>query len=122
MDDQPVWLSTRKGHILSLPYPQEINDSAAIMGRQVGAAEFADMVIDQFDELLMQSRGQPLCMGIALHAMVIGQPFRMKHLRRALEHIHRRSADCWLATAGDIARYSQGVVPRPGAPAAGGTA
>jgi peptidoglycan/xylan/chitin deacetylase (PgdA/CDA1 family) len=121
MDDQPVWLRTRGGHILSLPYPQEINDSAAIMVRQVSAADFADMVIDQFDELLSQSRGQPLCMGIALHAMVIGQPFRMKHLRRALEHIHRRSADCWLATAGDIARHSRSVIAQP-RNTAGGTA
>lgn len=114
MDDQPVWLRTRSGHILSLPYPQEINDSAAIMGRQVGAAEFADMVIDQFDELLRQSRDQPLCMGIALHAMVIGQPFRMKHLRRAMEHLQRHQDRCWFATAGDIARFSETVIPRPG--------
>ena len=115
MDDQPVWLRTRGGHILSLPYPQEINDSAAIMGRQVGAAEFADMVIDQFDELLLQSREQPLCMGIALHAMVIGQPFRMKHLRRAMAHIQRHQSQCWFATAGDIARFSETVIPRPAA-------
>jgi len=115
MDDQPVWLRTRSGHILNLPYPQEINDSAAIMGRQVGAAEFADMVIDQFDELLRQSREQPLCMGIALHAMVIGQPFRMKHLRRAMEHIQRHRDACWVATAGDIACYTETVIPRPGA-------
>jgi allantoinase len=115
MDDQPVWLRTRSGHILNLPYPQEINDSAAIMGRQVGAAEFADMVIDQFDELLRQSRDQPLCMGIALHAMVIGQPFRMKHLRRAMEHLQRHRDQCWFATAADIARFSETVIPRPGA-------
>ncbi len=113
MDDQPVWLATRGGHILNLPYPQELNDSAAIIGRQVGAAEFADMVIDQFEELLSQSRHQPLAMGIALHAMIVGQPFRLRHLRRALEHIARRKADCWLATAGEIARFSQTAIPRP---------
>lgn len=119
MDDQPVWLNTRQGHILSLPYPQEINDSAAIIGRQVGASEFADMIIDQFEELLQQSSGQPLAMGIALHAMIVGQPFRLRHLRRALEHIARRRDDCWLATAGEIARFSQGVIPRPTGAAVG---
>lgn len=118
MDDQPVWLSTRGGHILSLPYPQEINDSAAIIGRQVGAGEFADMIVDQFDELRRQSADQPLAMGIALHAMIVGQPFRLRHLRRALEHIHTHAADCWLATAGQIAEFSQGVIPRPAAPVA----
>ena len=113
MDDQPVWLTTRNGHILSLPYPQEINDSAAIIGRQVSASEFADMIIDQFEELLAQSEGQPLAMGIALHAMIVGQPFRLRHLRRALEHIASKRNDCWLATAGEIARFSQTVIGKP---------
>jgi allantoinase len=58
-------------------------------------------------------------MGIALHSMVVGQPFRMKHLRRAMEHIQRHQAQCWFATAGDIARFSETVIPRPGAGAAG---
>ena len=118
MDDQPVWLKTRGGHILSLPYPQEINDSAAIIGRQVSASDFADMLIDQFEELLAQSSAQPLAMGVALHSMIVGQPFRLRHLRRALEHIARRRDDCWLATAGDIARHSQSVIARPAAIAA----
>ncbi len=113
MDDQPVWMRTRKGHILSLPYPQEINDSAAIIGRKVSASDFADMIVDQFEELLGQSGGQPLTMGIALHSMIVGQPFRLRHLRRALAHIAGKRDQCWLATAGDIARYSQSVIATP---------
>ena len=113
MDDQPVWLKTRKGHILSMPYPQEINDSAAIMGRQVSAPDFADMIVDQFDEMQMQSQQQPLAMGIALHAMIVGQPFRLRHLRRALQHIARSRTDCWPATAGAIAHHFNQAVPAP---------
>src|SRR5690606_22830885 len=30
MDDQPVWLRTRSGPILSVPYPLEINDAPAM--------------------------------------------------------------------------------------------
>jgi allantoinase len=104
MDDQPVWLKTRTGRILSVPYPQELNDSAAVIGRQVGAAEFADMIVDQFEEMLLQSREQPLVMGIALHAMIVGQPFRLRHLRRALQHITAQRERCWLTTAGAIAQ------------------
>jgi len=103
MDDQPVWLKTRKGRLLSVPYPQELNDSAAIIGRQVSASEFADMIVDQFDEMLLQAEEQPLVMGIALHAMIAGQPFRLRHLRRALQHIAQRREACWLTTAGQIA-------------------
>jgi len=104
MDDQPVWLKTRRGRILSVPYPQELNDSAAIIGRQVGAEEFADMIVAQFDEMVEQARdGQPLVMGVALHAMIAGQPFRLRALRRALKHIAGRREQCWLTTAGAIA-------------------
>ena len=104
MDDQPVWMKTRQGRLLSVPYPQELNDSAAIIGRQVGAAEFADMIVDQFEEMLLQAQEQPLVMGIALHAMIAGQPFRLRHLRRAFAHIAAKREQCWLTTAGQIAQ------------------
>jgi allantoinase len=58
MDDHPVWLKTRRGKLLSVPYPQELNDSAAIVGWQVGASGFADMIVEQFEEMLLQSRDQ----------------------------------------------------------------
>jgi allantoinase len=105
MDDQPVWMKTRhNGRILAVPYPQELNDSAAIIGRQVSAPEFASMIIDQFDEMLEQSqRGAPLVMGISLHSMIAGQPFRIRALRRALQHIASQRERCWLTTAGAIA-------------------
>ena len=105
IDDQPVWLRTRgDGRILSVPYPQELNDSAAIIGRHVDAHAFSTMIIDQFDEMLEQSREQPLVMGIALHAMIAGQPFRVRALRRALQHIASQRERCWLTTAGAIAQ------------------
>lgn len=112
MDDQPVWLGTRTGRILAIPYPQEINDSAAIIGRQIGAEEFADMIVDQFDEMLLQAKDQPLVMSIALHSMIIGQPFRMRHLRRALDYIATQREKCWLATAGQIATHYTHVCPQ----------
>ena len=33
-DDQPVWMKTRGGRILSLPYPQELNDIPQIVARK----------------------------------------------------------------------------------------
>jgi allantoinase len=115
MDDQPVWLKTRNGRILALPYPQELNDSATIVGRRMDAAGFADMIIDQFDEMLEQSASQPLVFGLALHPYVIGQPFRIRHLRRALRHIATYRDRVWLTTGGAIAAHAialaeQGIV------------
>ena len=34
MDDQPIWMRTRAGPILSVPYPLEINDSPALVYRR----------------------------------------------------------------------------------------
>jgi peptidoglycan/xylan/chitin deacetylase (PgdA/CDA1 family) len=104
-DDQPVWFETRKGRILSIPYPQEVNDIPAIMVRRASASEFADMIIGQFDEMREQSLRQPLVMGIALHAYIAGQPFRLRELRRALAHIARHADDVWLTTSGAIADH-----------------
>ena len=67
MDDQPVWMRTEHGPLLSIPYPQEANDIPSIVARKDGAAEFADIIIDNFDEMLEQSKSQSLVMGIALH-------------------------------------------------------
>jgi allantoinase len=104
-DDQPVPMTTRGGQTLwSIPYPQELNDIPMIMGRQLDAKDFAQMIIDQTDEMLQQSKRQALVMGIALHPYIIGQPYRLKHLRRALTHIAqaRDAGQIWLTTPGAI--------------------
>ena len=38
MDDQPVWMRTRAGPLLAIPYPQELNDIPAIVARRVTAS------------------------------------------------------------------------------------
>lgn len=104
MDDQPVWLRTRNGRLLAVPYPQEANDSNAIVARRMGAAEFADLIVDQLDTMLEQSEhGPPLVMGMALHPYITGQPFRLRHLRRAFKHLAAQRERLWLTTPGAIA-------------------
>lgn len=103
-DDQPTRMATRAGPLWALPYPQELNDIPAIVARQMDAKDFAQMVIDQFDEMLEQSRRAPLVMGIALHPYIVGQPYRLRHLRRALQHIaaRRDGGEVWITTPGQI--------------------
>jgi len=115
-DDQPVWMRTRGGRILSVPYPQELNDIPAIVARKMNADAFADMVIGNFDEMLeQQAQGQALVMGVALHPYIVGQPYRLRQLRRALAHIAARRDDIWITTAGAIAAHAAalpaGMVP-----------
>jgi peptidoglycan/xylan/chitin deacetylase (PgdA/CDA1 family) len=113
-DDQPTPMQTRSGKSLwSIPYPQELNDIPMIMGRHLDGCAFADMVIDNFDEMLaqsqQQSQQQSLVMGIALHPYIVGQPYRLRHLRRALKHLAaaRDRGDIWVTTPGAICDHMQ---------------
>lgn len=109
-DDQPVWMDTRDhGEILSVPYPQELNDIPAIVPNQADYREFEARIIDQFEEMLEQSRRQSLVMGISLHPYISGQPFRLRSLRRALSHIAKYRSDIWLTTPGHIAEHYAGL-------------
>ncbi|HEV7912799.1 MAG TPA: polysaccharide deacetylase family protein [Albitalea sp.] len=94
-DDQPVRLRTSAGPLWSVPYPQELNDIPAIVARRMSGGDFADMIVDQFDEMLEQSQAQPLVMGIALHPYLVGQPHRLRPLRRALAHIVATGRGWW---------------------------
>lgn len=111
MDDQPIWFRTRTGRILALPYPQEVNDIPQIVGRKIGPDAFADLIVDNFDEMLEQSADGPLVMGIALHPYIVGQPYRLRHLRRALQHIAGKAGKVWLTRAGDIAKHCTTLAP-----------
>jgi allantoinase len=110
LDDQPIWMRTRQGRILNMPYPVETNDSPMMINRLHTATELADTWIDQFDEMLAQSRkGQPLVCPFVLHTFILGQPFRMRQLRRAIAHILKHRDEIWLTQPGQIAAHVAGL-------------
>jgi allantoinase len=115
MDDQPVWMRAGAGRILSVPYPQELNDVPAIVARKDSPDQFADSIVDAFDEMMEQSHAAPLVMGIALHPYIIAHPHRLRPLRRALSHIAESRDDIWITTAGAVAEHvaalPKGTVP-----------
>lgn len=106
-DDQPIWMNTRSGKILSVPYSLEINDSPAMVFRHHTARQFADMIVDQFEEMVEQCEKQPLVCSVVLHTFVAGQPFRLRPIRQALKHCmaHPLSERVWYTHPGDIADY-----------------
>ena len=117
MDDQPVWMATRAGRLLAIPYPQELNDIPAIVARKDSAEQFAAMIHAEFQERLEQVArdGVAQVMGIALHPYIIGHPYRLRALRGALAAIAARRDAVWITTAGAIfdhaAGLTEGVVP-----------
>ncbi len=108
-DDQPMPMRTRSGaDFWSVPYPQELNDVPMIVARQMDGKDFAQMIIDNLDEMMRQARRQPLVMGLALHPYIVGQPYRLLHLRKALERIAaaRDANQIWMTTPGAICAHA----------------
>ena len=111
MDDQPVWMKAGNGHLLSLPYPHEVNDVPAVAMHHMTADAFMQMTFDNFDQLLEDAAQQSLVMGITLHTFIMGQPFRRRRLGAFFEHLAARSDEVWVTTAGAIANTFQTQFP-----------
>lgn len=109
-DDQPIWMNTRSGPLLSVPYPQELNDIPQIVGRKIESPAFRDMITDTFDVMLTESIRYPMVMGIALHPYIMGYPHRLKSLEQALQHIVNRADErVWITTASAINDQYRGM-------------
>ena len=104
-DDQPFWSRTRTGPLLVVPYTIELNDQPAMVYRRDTARDFADMSIDQIDEHIRGARRFATVCVISLHSFIVGQPFRLAHLRRVFAHMAELRDTIWLARPGEIANY-----------------
>lgn len=114
-DDQPIWLKTRSGRILSIPYPRPTNDLPMMHANHMSPELYGDILIDQFDETLHQSQKMPLTFCLSFHPYFSGHAFRIRQLRRVFQHISQHADRIWLARTGEIAdhvaRLPAGVVP-----------
>ncbi|MCW2529864.1 MAG: polysaccharide deacetylase [Pseudonocardiales bacterium] len=111
LDDQPVWLNTRSAPLLAIPYPLELNDSTSVIGRSASAGEFAEMIVDEFDELVSAVEDQPLVMGIVLHSFISGAPFRLAAVTRALRHLTSQREAVWFTQPRHIYDAFAAAVP-----------
>jgi peptidoglycan/xylan/chitin deacetylase (PgdA/CDA1 family) len=103
-DDQPTPFKTRSGRLISIPYTMDINDHW-ITRHPLDGEEFAQMAIDQFDQLWRDAAdGSGRVMCVALHPYIMGQPHRIGHLERALKHMVTHSG-VWQATGLEIAQH-----------------
>lgn len=93
--EQPVWFDTKTqngtGRILSVPYPQELNDVPQIMGRRREAAEFANMVVSAFELHQRECAARPVVMGIALAPLSYGSGAPICAARTSAAHPKRAS-------------------------------
>jgi len=101
IDDQPYRMKVKSGRMAGIPYCMEINDIPLYIRKGYTGDMYYRSVMDQFEQLLADSRRHPRVMGIPLHPMISGQPLRIKYLQRALADMAKRNG-VWFATAGEI--------------------
>ncbi|MCZ6743560.1 MAG: polysaccharide deacetylase, partial [Alphaproteobacteria bacterium] len=87
----------------------ELNDQPGMVFRRDSPDEFFAAAIDQFDEMLRATEKYSQVFVVSLHSFIVGQPYRLKHLRRLLEHIKSHEADTWITKPGEIAAYYRGL-------------
>jgi allantoinase len=101
-DDQPTWLATRGGPLLTMPYSLELNDLPVFLARHQTPEDFRRMICAHFDQLYEDGEQHARVMAIALHPFLIGTPLRVRALADALRYLQGRS-EVWFATGDEIA-------------------
>jgi allantoinase len=86
-DDEPTWVRTTSGPIVSLPYSIHLNDSPLIGRLQHSGRTFARLITDQFDALYAESTARPKILSVCLHPYAISSPSRHRPLEEALGYV-----------------------------------
>ena len=105
MDENPLRANS------PIPYVRPTNDLPLMHRYQLTPEQYADILVDQFDEMLVQARDTPLVFCLSFHPYFAGHGFRRKHLRRAYKHILSHSEKLWLTRTGEIAKYISALPP-----------
>ncbi len=109
-DELPYWVEVGDTPHLVVPYSLVTNDAKLVGGPLVTGRQFADFLIDAFDELVAESAWHARMMSVGMHARILGQPARLRGLRRFLDHIAGRD-DVWICRRADIAAHWRATVP-----------
>jgi allantoinase len=90
LDDQPCFIDTRKGPIVSVPYTVEMNDIAMMQIQNHPSSEWLRRGTDTFDRLWREGEKIPRVMAISVHPYITGAPHRISYFEKLLEYIRSR--------------------------------
>ena len=111
LDDQPVYLKSTHGPVVSVPYSLELNDIAMMVIQNHPAEELRRRGRDQFDRLYEESAQSMRVMAIAVHPYLSGVPHRIRYLEELYQHILGKPGVVhW--TGGEIADWYRSAATR----------
>jgi peptidoglycan/xylan/chitin deacetylase (PgdA/CDA1 family) len=111
MDDQPFWVRTAHGPILSLPYSAELNDITIMITGLHESDAMLKRVKDAFDALYKESAKGARILAFGVHPYVSGAAHRIKYFDAMLAYL-RKHKDVLVWNGGQIRDwYAQQVAP-----------
>jgi allantoinase len=101
-DEQPYRMTVQSGEMVSLPVTLPLDTRFTLREGNASAQTWVRMVEDTVDCLLEEGSESGRLLVLNLHPYLIGQPFRVKYLERALASIMRHRDAIWFATGTEI--------------------
>ena len=100
-DEQPYRMKVPVGEMVSLPVTLDLDEVLTHRERGVPMEGWLRIVTESFDRLYADGAASGRLVVLTVHPYLIGQPFRIKYLDRALSHMLRR-AGVWVATGREV--------------------
>ncbi|TYC59808.1 hypothetical protein FMN50_08535 [Rhodobacterales bacterium] len=110
LDDQPCWMTTDFGPLLSVPYTLELNDSTVYAVEKHATGEFANRVRRTLAALEQETAKGPKVMTIALHPHLVAVPHRFTELVEMIDLVAQHPmVKC--VTPGQVCDWFSALVP-----------
>jgi allantoinase len=109
-DEQPYAIRTPAGGLVSLPAAVELDDVVAMRQRSIPVQRWAEMLERACLRLAADGARSGRLLVLPLHPYVVGQPFRIRYLERALSCLVTRD-DVWMATADEVVDWFEQLAP-----------
>lgn len=110
LDDLPVWMRTKNGPLVALPYALELNDSLVYTVERHSSRELWLRFADTLETFAPELADQPRVLTLGLHPHQIGVPHRIGYLAKIIETLRARS-DVIFMTGSGIADWFKDVSP-----------
>ena len=100
LDDLPVWMRTKHGPMVGLPYTFELNDVPVYAIQNGSSDEFFKRVEATLAIFDRELKAQPRVMTLALHPHIIGVPHIAHHFEQALDLLMARDDTVFVTSSG----------------------